>query len=545
MRKYLLVVCILFFVRIAFSQSLDLGDYTITTYSTSFIQTNKSPAFWNEAPPLLIKGESYQYIFTTYFSTMWNSTESIGKPKDDVLHVGSWQGNKPKWILASSHWWGRFYGPTHLQSTTYAYHRQWENYHWRRNYNGIFSAHVVDHAPSGQQILFALSHGENKNEKIDEYLYQNTVRPDFIINENDNSTYSGGKPYKESWKSYFGFLNGNWISYSKENEWGSAYLHDIGPVAWPSAGYLRADGTQASKGLRHPSSIIHGDYLYIYVIDESHDGKGGVKLIRAHLNELLTPAKYESWSKSGWLPALPEGFTKERASDYFKKHGPRNSPVFAPGRNTIRFSVAKMKGTDEFIGVEEYIMGSGDHTIKAAFRFSKDLIHWSARMPFYAADDWSSSTLRYPIFLDREGTSNTEIDLEEFYVLGASGNGTITKMHFNLDQPIFPADGSAPNGISPNAFAANRSMTTGDDGFTLSPVPASLTVDIKFTVGTPSNVKVNLYDARGVKVRTMLDAVFQPQSVTKTFDISQLQHGLYVLELIQNDKRYLKKFIKI
>ncbi|MEW6108513.1 MAG: T9SS type A sorting domain-containing protein [Nitrospirota bacterium] len=545
MRKYLLVISFILFTHFAPAQSIDLEDYSINTFQTDFKKINNTAAFWNEAPPWVIKGESYQYIFTTHFSSMWSSSVSIGKPKDDILHVGSWQGTDPNWIVSSSHWWGKFYDPSFLQSPGYMHQSQWENYHWRRNYNGVFSAHVVNDKTTEQQILFAISHGENKNERIGAYFYQNTVRPDFKINKDDPTTYSGGVPYQDCWDAYFGFLNGNWSTYGKDNNWGNVYLHDIGPIAWPAAGYLNQDGTQASKGLRHPSSIIDGNYLYIFVVDASHHGKGGVKLIRSHVNELQNTSKYETWSKSGWIPALPQGFTKERAADFFKRKGPNNSRVFALDRNTIRFSVAKIIDTDEFIGVEEYIMGRGDHTIKAAFRFSKDLIHWSDRVPFYAADDWGSSTFRYPIFLNRDGTSNTEIDIEEFYVLGASGDGSITKMHFNLDQPIFPTEGSRPNGVSPITFSGNRVNITGDAGFTVSPVPASLTVDLKFSLETTSNVKVNLYDARGVKVKTLLDDVLQPQILTKTFDISQLQHGLFVLELIQNDKRFFKKIIKI
>ncbi|GAB3526280.1 hypothetical protein GCM10027443_01310 [Pontibacter brevis] len=476
---------------------------------------------------------------------MWKSFFSLGQPKDDILHVGSWQGGEVKWIVSSSHWWGKFYDPNFLQSPGYEHQPQWENYHWRRNYNGIFSAHVVEYTPSEQPILFAISHGENKNEKIGHNLYQNTIRTDFVIDKNNRSTYSGGVPYQDCWDAYFGFLNGNWTTYSKDNNWGSAYLNDIGPIAWPSAGYLHQDGSQASTGLRHPSSIIDGDYLYIFVVDESRNNNGGVKLIRSHVGNLLTPARYETWSGSGWVPSLPVGFTKEKAAEFFKQEGPKNKPVIPHDRNTIRFSVARIKGTEEFIGMEEFIMGSGDHTIKAAFRFSNDLIHWSDRVPFYAAADWSSSALRYPIFLNNDGTSNTEIDLEEFYVLGSAGDGTVTKMHFKLDQRIYPNERGGPNGYAPSALFHNSRFSATDAGFTVSPVPASLNIEVKLSIDAASNVQVNLYNATGVKVRTLLNDVLQAQVVTKTFDISQLQHGLYVLELIKNDKSYYHKIIKL
>jgi hypothetical protein len=433
MKKIILFPFILFCLS-AFSQNFNINNYRQNFYTISFTRKSGANPFYVEVPPCVVKGGWYQYFFTTSFSGAWSSMWSMNSLQSENMQVGNSAGYGPLWVLAASNWWGYFYDPKYLESSSYEYSQQWKTYHWRRNYNGVFGAHALT-LPSGQNILFAVSHGENKNEKQDNFYYQNTVRPSFLINTNDPATYSGvnNGVYVDCWDAYFGFVNGNWLPYDSAHDWGNQYLNDLGPIAWPSAGYVNPDGTQASSGLRHPSSIVYNNYIYSYVKDESKDGTGGIKLIRCSVANILNPASYETWSETrGWISSLPNGFSKEQCANYFSVRGPQNSPVFPAERNTIRFSVARFRNSGLFIGVEQYNDDFDKGRCKLAFRTSSDLIHWSGRINFYSNKtlDWDDFQFKYPIFLNTEGTSNNDIDINSFFVIGTSTDNKVNKLYF-------------------------------------------------------------------------------------------------------------------
>ena len=417
--KFCVIACLFLCFHTSFSQSFTLSDYTQTNFQIIIQRPVSSNVFHTEVTPWVVKGGWYQYIFTTHFSAMWSTTESIATPYNQTITVGSGNSYGPYWILASLHWWGGMRSPALLNDPNYVYHQQWMNHHWRRNYNGIFSAHVYDHIPSSQKILFSVSHGENKNERVGDYCYQNSINPTQPIICNDPNTWSGsidGINYREHWQSYAGFLNGNWIPYTLANDWGNIYHNDLGPIGWPSAGYLDQNSLQTSNGLRHPSSIIEGNHIYIFVKDESFDNTSGVKLFRCELDSTLTPARFETWAGSNWIPALPAGFHKDQIANFFSTRGPQNTPVFSPQYNTVRFAVAKFKNSNEFIGVEQY--NASANSIRIALRTSSDLIHWSSPIDIYTTSNWSDLPYKYPIFLSKDGTSNTSIDRDEFYIVG-------------------------------------------------------------------------------------------------------------------------------
>lgn len=440
MKKILFTFFVAFYLP-AISQTINIADYNKTIYSTRFTKKSKAKAFYAEIPPWVIKDGQYHYFFTTNFTAAWSSTWSLGNPINENKEVGSKKDYGPNWILTAVNWWKKFYSPAFLESSLNPDNGQWKTDHWRRNYNGIFSAHIITQPTTHHKILFAVSHGENKNEKQGSYFYQNTVRPSFTINPDDATTFSGiyDGSYKDCWGAYFGFLNGNWVSYDSTGKWSNEYLNDIGPIAWPSAGYVNKDNTQASTGLRHPSSIINDNYIYIYVRDESNDGTGGIKLIRCLLDSILKPTCFETWSAmQSWIPSLPNGFSKNLCSNFFSRRGPKSTPVFPNDRNTIRFSVAKFKNTDQFIGVEQYNDEEDNNRSKLVFRFSSDLIHWSERVNFFSNTtlNWDDMPLKYPVFLSADGTSNTEIDINQFYVIGAFINNSISKILFSSNATL-------------------------------------------------------------------------------------------------------------
>ncbi len=380
-------------------------------------------------------------------------------------------------------------------------------------------------------MLFAVSHGENKNEKIGEYYYQNTVRTDFKIHKDEPATYSGGTPYKDCWEAYFGFVNGNWFPYKAGMTWQDVYLSDLGPIAWPSAGYLNQDGSLASNGVRHPSAIVADHFLYIYFVDSSKEGASGVKLVRASLADVLKPQAYETLTASGWKPALPEGFTKEKITSFFNVKGPASIPVLRPDQNTVRFSVARfIDGVHEFIGVEEYI--NPTDSIKVALRFSSDLIHWSDRTVLYTAKNWEESKLRYPIFLSQDGGSNTEIGKEGFFILGTDGKGTVTKLYVHS------------KAIQPASFQTFLKYDLQDPALAV-PNPAYDNFSVNLQLNARSRVVAILYSMAGQKIARLIDESSDAGSYSRMCNIGDLVPGIYVLEVWVNKQRYRQKIKKL
>lgn len=286
-----------------------------------------------------------------------------------------------------------------------------------RNYAGVFSAHDVSIA--GNPFIVAYVHGENKGSG-------NTMLPD---------------PEGDDWKNYFSFVSLAWVENREKNQWGQEHYEDEGPVVWPSAGYTNREGTEKlSQGVRHPSSIVHEGFIYIYYKEEnlpSAWGPGrepGIKLARVRVEESRNARAYEVYHDGSWHRSLPDGLNKGNVADYKGTPGPL-STVVTGDFNTHRFSVAKVRGTDYFLGLEEYADGND---VVIALRKSFDLINWGPRYGIWRDHEfWESGRVHYPIFLDKYGWSNTEIDPDQFFILGTFSNipdwGKISRLNVTLD----------------------------------------------------------------------------------------------------------------
>jgi len=517
---------------LAISQ-FNINAYTRGNSTTTFHQQSGAASFFAEIPPWVVKGGWYQYYFTTQYTGVWSSTRSLATPYDETVDVGDVPnyGHGPKWNLTSLHWWGDFYDPNYLESDAYVYHNEWRTLHWRRNYNGVFSAQVIHHPGTDQVILFAVSHGENKNEKKGSYLYKNTVRPSLEIDANNPTTFSGdyNGTYNECWEAYFGFLNGNWLPYNEENDYGANYLNDLGPIAWPSAGYVNSSGAQTSNGLRHPSSIVYGHYVYIFVKDESPDGTGGVKCIRVHDSNVFNPNAYETWSVNDWIPSLPTGFNKDQAAAFFATRGPQSTPVFPNDKGTVRFSVAKFKNTNQFIGLELYFDAQGKPYI--AYRLSTNLIDWTDRVVFYSDDaDWNSLRFKYPIFLSADGSSNVEIDENEFYIIGTSWDNSISKMHFVKNSPSF---------LSPTAIAGNSNnsfIKPVAETVKAYPNPVQKSVNVAIKLPQHGYYTISLYNSYGQLVKLIDKGNKTGGNLNYTVSTVGLINGIYFVVVANNNK---------
>ena len=327
---------------------------------------------------------------------------------------------------------------------------------------------------------------------------------------------------------------------------------------WPSAGYVTKSGEQASQGLRHPSSIVHNGYLYIFVLDTSMDGTGGVKLARVRVEDVLCPNRYQTWANSRWVASLPEGFSAAKIEDFFSVRGPANTSTVLHDKNIIRFSVARYnEEPDSFIAVEEYI--NNDNSIEVAFRYSDDLINWSDRqLVIYRANSWHDSEFRYPVFMNTKGLTDGSIQLDEFYVIGSRHDGNLTKLYFQSMQEN--ENGANQDGAS-NGGSMYRSSSKGGEkekptgksfstfqnfsDVSVHPIPAQNTLDLNFKVVNLTRIYVALYKLNGEATGYYLEETFLPQMVKRTIDLSGLSMGAYILKISDNKHTEYKKIIKL
>lgn len=280
---------------------------------------------------------------------------------------------------------------------------QWPD--WGRNYLGAFSAVEV-----GDDV-FLVTHGENKNDRhANGTIYLNTVNTD-VGPECWSGYDADAGEWRECWESYNAFLALAVLG-------ADGGVRDLGPIAWPTFGYVDDAGEKTSLGLRHPSSVVVGDHVYVYVQDESNESEG-IKVFRAPLADLSNPHAFRGYDGDGGftLRALPAGFTAAKVRSFYGTRGPRTPPLFDDPRfDSVRFSVAAIQGSASYLGVEERVNMDGEQLV---LRLSSDLVHWSdpVVVPDVGAATWEDAPLNYPILVDAQGNIGP-IDLSGFFVLG-------------------------------------------------------------------------------------------------------------------------------
>lgn len=227
---------------------------------------------------------------------------------------------------------------------------------------------------------------------------------------------------------------------------------DLGPITWPSNGYIESlDGNKTwikatDGGVRHPSSIIKDNYLYVFYEDLSQgkesDGRGpGIKVIRAPINNGdVDPNSFMAYYNGNFSEnSLPRGFNLPTYYKSLSQKGPRTSSLFpdlnkfAPqstqgskrvGARLVgditNFSVARVEGTDYYLGVAHELSRG------VTLRLSRDLTSWSnpVVVPGTAENWWLGKTdlqkypLLYPRLANKNGDSNVSINPNEFYIIG-------------------------------------------------------------------------------------------------------------------------------
>lgn len=511
----------------------------INSKSESVVSVSNKGNAYLEIPPWVTPGGWRSYYFSTHYTQKFSTPGSLAN--DSLTNMDLSESFVPTIVSSPLIWWHSYRPPT---SNT--------DLQFRRNYQGIFSAHAYNN-PNKGDIIIAYSHGENKNEIEEGIQYQNTILPSCILDQMNPTTYNGyyNGTYHDSWESYFGFVNMQWIENSQETQWGQHYFWEEGPIVWPSNGYITDENKKASFGLRHPSSILNrsDNYFYIYFLDTrasgvlSEEGRySGIKLVRVKAENAVFPTAYEIYYEGNWYPSLPAGYSKDKMMDYLKIKGPKSSVVVG-GPNTIRFTVAKMMDDNYYLGVEECL----DPITNQPFtnlRLSKDLINWSAPKAILSkASSWINFKYNYPIFLDSTGWTNTEIGKDNFFILGTKSGETdkIYRMKLSIrlsTQSVLSFETTQKNPAYEEESCKYLEMKDEDVYFSKEDNYLYITLPVN---SCQLKKEVIVYDIMGKLIKF---EIFDAKSNAFKIDVSEIRtFGVYLLVLQTEDKIQVKKFI--
>jgi hypothetical protein len=305
---------------------------------------------------------------------------------------------------------------------------------WSRNYDGVMLAFLSENSVSSRQLV-AIAHGENKNERVGNRLYNGTVN----VGVDASRCYSGNHNgvYQDCWPSYNGFTNE--IEASLSTPFQLSAIKDLGPVLWPSAGYVEPlSQIKMSAGTRHFSGIIANKYLYVFYVDTSHSDhlgrSGGLYLARARIDEGGSILKFRPYFQGNFPSesSLPSGFESARTGDFFSAEGARGSELWPLSHRSLSFHVAHVTGTPFFVGVEEYLF---KNTWKLQMRISRDLKNWSppVGVPGQATlEGWKHAQLHYATLINQNGLYEDRIDPGIFYIIGTNDHGEVFGAPFDL-----------------------------------------------------------------------------------------------------------------
>lgn len=274
------------------------------------------------------------------------------------------------------------------------------------------------------------------------------------------------------------YINGSFWSFKGDGwawipEIGDMHFGDKGPVVWPVSGYgIYRNVYDIKWGIRHPSSIVVDDKLYLFYQDLSsgdfNEGNiPGIRIAIMDINDIDQPS-FDVWYRNNnslaaesWNSALPgafsSGFDSSTIVNDFTISGGNSSNMFFYGTTpsygdmvcnlpsyasspynsygtigTVNyFSVAKLKGTDYYIGISDeigvnYVVSQDQLSLSYKYwiglKISKDLIHWSNSyvLEDTFVDQWRNHKLAFPRPLSADFTSMKEVDPSGFYIMGTN-----------------------------------------------------------------------------------------------------------------------------
>lgn len=321
---------------------------------------------------------------------------------------------------------------------------------WNRDYHGTFSAHLLQHKNS-DLYLYSINHSESyNNDSLAIRFPGQSVSPCIPV---ANMGY-GSLPCDPTnwWGSYNAWITLSRMPWTYTTLTTSKKLDDLGPITWPSNGYIESlDNNQTwvkatDGGVRHPSSIVKDNYLYVFYEDLSQgpesSGRGpGIKVIRAPITDNgVDPNSFKAFYKNDFVDSsLPSGFNLPTYYKSLSQKGPRSSSLFPQLTKTapqatlgsqrkgprqvgdiISFSVAQVAGTNYYLGVAHELSRG------ITLRLSQDLVNWSEAtvVPETESNWWQGNLdlqkypLLYPRLANKNGDSNVLIDASEFYIIG-------------------------------------------------------------------------------------------------------------------------------
>jgi len=341
-----------------------------------------------EVPPIVIGNTSADYKMY-YFSTDRTFACSVGPSTniltDKLYPVATSNHAQNAWCNYSlgSNTFDYYYNHSNQKIPVAEFNRIAPSTYWKTNYYGSYSVQKLN-TPIGETDpwIITFNSGENKNEPYNSTsCYQNTVHPSVAC----LNCYSGIDPtsgyYQDCTSAYSGFIGMSHTTTSAASNYGATGFIDEGPIIWPQEGYI---STQVGAGLSE--SIIKDGYIYLFYIDSrGFNYARETSLARAPVSGKGLPGTFKKYYNESFTEsALPTNFSKSNPV-YTAKSG-KSSPLFSTSPSTLcsletyaptsdlTFKVAKLKGTEYYLGVEQEYAGN---TFVNVLRVSKDLIHWS------------------------------------------------------------------------------------------------------------------------------------------------------------------------
>ena len=228
---------------------------------------------------------------------------------------------------------------------------------WFRNYDGVFS--VVPMATgTAEAALLLVRHGEHKNELCwaNNLLYQGLINPEVdartCFSGLNNGTFSDCQP------AYNAFVSGAVVAMTAATCYGlgpvgNASTVDLGPLAWPTGGYLNSTGGKVSYGVRQPGAILGWDNAtYIFWIDndfERADVWAARSVPGANQGAPATFFSYDHTAAAWSLPTLPDGFELAQLMSFLRSRSPagatgRGAPLFPlyPTAGSVHVAAARL-----------------------------------------------------------------------------------------------------------------------------------------------------------------------------------------------------------
>jgi hypothetical protein len=317
---------------------------------------------------------------------------------------------------------------------------------------------------------------------------------------------------------------------------------------------------------------------------EEEGRHGGIKVARVLLADALNSQAYRSFYEDPshnqfWNPSVPDGFTKEMTTTYmWGVKGPMATNIMGEeteGHQTPeRFSVAKVTGTDYYLGVYDYededdrwIDGNGNSnsTLKVSLRYSRDLVHWSDNKVIYSTHDWTTTHFNYPIFLSSDGWSNNAVDPNDFYIVGTSPSTighTVYRLHVTIPPPPPPPVDPPPppvcydnngniidcyNSVRARTGSANGTGAVLDESSSgasyVYPNPGHGMYTLNYVLNDHATTQLNVLDVTGRRLQTGSTVTRGQGRYTESVNISGHAKGIYFLELLVNGSKKTFKVI--